>query len=141
MAVTEWLIDKSALVRLQHCVDPAFWADQLERGLVRVCSVTRLEIGYSARSGDDLQTIVTTIPVSSLTIEHFTPAIEERAIEIQHLLAERSQHRGPSSADILIAATAELNRLVVLHVDRDFETISELTGVRVERLQLTAPSQ
>ncbi|WP_291056169.1 PIN domain nuclease [Herbiconiux sp.] len=139
--MSEWLIDKSALVRLGRSADPIAWAERLERGLVRVCSATRLELGYSARSASDLKTIITTVPVSALTIEHFTPAVEERAIEIQRLLAERGLHRGPSLVDILIAATAELNRLVVLHVDPDFETISELTGVRVERLQLAAPAE
>jgi hypothetical protein len=36
--------------------------------------------------------------------------------------------------DLLIAATAELADLTVLHVDRDFELIAEFTGVNVERL-------
>jgi hypothetical protein len=30
--------------------------------------------------------------------------------------------------DLLIAATAELNRLVVLHYDRDFDTVARATG-------------
>ena len=36
--------------------------------------------------------------------------------------------------DILVAATAELADLIVLHVDKDFELIAEVTGVNVERL-------
>jgi predicted nucleic acid-binding protein len=49
--VTSWLIDKSALVRLGISPDAAQWADRIERGLVRIATVTRLEVGYSARSG------------------------------------------------------------------------------------------
>ena len=50
------------------------------------------------------------------------------------MLAERGQHRAPSIPDLLIAATAELAGRTVLHVDKDFELIAELTGQAVERL-------
>ena len=49
--MTAWLIDKSALVRLAGSPDAADWAGRIERGLVRITTVTRLEVGYSARSG------------------------------------------------------------------------------------------
>ena len=39
-----------------------------------------------------------------------------------------------SVTDLLIAACAELTRLTVLHVDKDFELIAEVTGQPVERL-------
>ena len=38
--------------------------------------------------------------------------------------------------DLLIAATAELTDLSVLHVDKDFELIASVTGQRVERLDV-----
>jgi predicted nucleic acid-binding protein len=44
-----WLIDKSALVRLGRSSNTDAWADRIERGLVRVATVTLLEVGYSAR--------------------------------------------------------------------------------------------
>ncbi len=53
--MTDWLIDKSALVRLGASPDAAGWASRIERGLVRITTVTRLEVGYSARSGADLR--------------------------------------------------------------------------------------
>jgi predicted nucleic acid-binding protein len=37
----------------------------------------------------------------------------------------------------LIAATAELAQLTVLHLDKDFELIAEVTGQPVERLIVT----
>ena len=134
--MTGWLIDKSALARLGGTPDVALWADRIERGLVGICTVTRLELGYSARSVSELREIATTIPVTALLIEYFTPAIEERAIEVQRLLAERGQHRAPSLADLLIAAAAELAKLTILHVDKDFELIAGVTGQPVERLKL-----
>ena len=69
-----------------------------------------------------------------MPIEHITPAIEARAVEIQMLLADRGQHRAPSVPDLLIAATAELARLTVLHVDKDFDLIAAITAQGVERL-------
>jgi predicted nucleic acid-binding protein len=53
--VTNWLIDKSALVRLGSSPDAATWASRIERGLIRITTVTRLEVGYSARSAADLR--------------------------------------------------------------------------------------
>lgn len=41
MAVTEWLIDTSALVRLVHSPDAEKWVDRIERGLVRITNLTR----------------------------------------------------------------------------------------------------
>jgi predicted nucleic acid-binding protein len=55
-------------------------------------------------------------------------------VEVLTLLADRGHHRGPSVPDLLIAATAELHGLTVLHVDKDFELIAEVTGQPVERL-------
>jgi len=67
-------------------------------------------------------------------LEYLTPAIEDRAIEVQALLADRGEHRAPSIPDLLIAATAELAQLTVLHLDKDFDVIAALTGQPVERL-------
>ena len=63
-------------------------------------------------------------PLSLMPVEHLTPAIEDRAFEIQMLLADRGQHRAPSIPDLLIAATAEKAALTVLAVDKDFELIA-----------------
>jgi predicted nucleic acid-binding protein len=131
-----WLIDKSALIRLAASPDAAEWAERLERGLVRITTVTRLEVGYSARSGPDLRAGLQQPPLSSMPVEYLTPAIEDRAVEILTLLADRGQHRAPSVPDLIIAATAELAGLTVLHLDKDFDVIAEITGQPVERLNV-----
>jgi len=135
--VTAWLIDKSALVRLDKAADPKEWASRIDRGLVRVSTVTRLEVGYSARSVTDHRMLLTEPPISSMPVEYLTPKIEERAVEMQLALAERGLHRAPSIPDLLIAATAELADLIVLHFDKDFDLISELTGQVTERLHVS----
>jgi len=132
--LSPWLIDKSALVRLAASPDAAEWAGRVERGLVRIATVTRLEVGYSARSGPELRAGLRQPPLSSMPVEYLTPAIENRAVEILALLADRGQHRAPSIPDLIIAATAELAGLTVLHLDKDFEVIAAVTGQPVERL-------
>ncbi len=135
--MTTWLIDKSALVRLAASPDTAEWATRIERGLVRITTVTRLEAGYSARSSTDLRAELRRPPLSSMPVEYLTPAIEDRAVEVLTLLADRGQHRGPSIPDLMIAATAELAGLTILHLDKDFEVIAAITGQPLERLTLS----
>lgn len=131
-----WLIDKSAFVRLHLSPDAADWASAIERGLVRISTVTRLEIGYSAQSAEDLHREVSAPPLDSMPIEYLTPTIEDRSVEVQLVMAERGHHRAPSIPDLLIAATAERSGLTVLHLDKDFELIAKFTGQSVERLRL-----
>jgi predicted nucleic acid-binding protein len=138
--VSGWLIDKSALVRLDQSADAEEWADRIERGLVRITTVTRLEMGFSARSGRDLRGGRQEPPVASMPVEYLTPAIETRAEQVQQLLADRGHHRAVPVPDLLIAATGELAELVVLHVDRDFELIAEITGQPTERITTRQPS-
>lgn len=136
--MTSWLLDKSAFVRLQleQVVDAEVWKTRIDRGLVRISTVTRLELGYSARTGVEGREGLRQPPVSMMPVERITPAIEDRAEEVQMLLADRGQHRAPSIPDLLIAATAEKAGLTVLAVDKDFELIAGVTGQPVETLAL-----
>lgn len=136
--MTTWLIDKSALVRLAASPDAATWATRIQRGLVRISTLTRLEIGFSARSANELRQSATRPPLASMPVEYLTPRIEDRAVAIQLALADLGQHRAPSIPDLLIAATAESAGLIVLHVDKDFELIAEVTGQPIERLAVEA---
>jgi predicted nucleic acid-binding protein len=129
-----WLIDKSALVRLIDTPDAGVWSNRIERGLVHVTGITRLEVGFSAQNGQSARRQLREPPLSAMPVQYLTPTIEDRALEVQTLLADRGQHRGPSVPDLLIAATAELTGLTVLHVDKDFDTIAALTGQNTEKL-------
>jgi predicted nucleic acid-binding protein len=55
-----------------------------------------------------------------------------RALEVQAMLAERSQHRAVPLPDLLVAACAERAGLTVLHYDADYERIAQLTGQAVQ---------
>ena len=133
-----WLIDKSALVRLAASPDAATWAARIQRGLVRITTLTRLEIGFSARSASELRQSTTRPPLASMPVEYLTVRIEDRAVAIQLALADLGQHRAPSIPDLLVAATAESAGLTVLHLDKDFELIAEVTGQPIERLTVAA---
>ncbi|MDR1450457.1 MAG: PIN domain nuclease [Propionibacteriaceae bacterium] len=130
-----WLIDKSAYARLGASPDAPEWARRIERGLVRIATVTRLEIGYSARSGAHFRSEFELPPLASMPVEYATPAVEDRALQVQGLLADHGQHRAPSIPDLLIAATAEKAGLTVLAVDKDFELIAAVTGQPIEILR------
>ena len=134
--MTTWLADKSALLRFGLSVDAAEWADRIDRGLVRIASVTRLEVGYSARSAQELRKSVEEAPLAAMPTEFLTPAMENRAVEVQMLLADSGLHRAPSIPDLLIAAIAEISGLTVVHLDKDFELIAEITGQSTERVRL-----
>lgn len=129
-----WLIDKSAFVRLGNGPDDQVWAERIDRGLIRMATLTRLELGYSARTAGDWRTELQAAPLSAMPIQYLTPAIEDRAVDVQLLLADRGQHRAPSIPDLIVAAIAELAGLVVLHYDKDFDLIAEVTGQPVEWL-------
>ncbi len=133
--MTDWLIDKSALVRLGESADAQLWAERVERGLVRITTVTRLEVGFSARSGREARLGFAGAPLAAMPVEYLTPSVEDRALEVQLLLADQGKHRGPSIPDLMIAAVGELAGLIVLHVDKDFELIADVTGQAVERLR------
>ena len=133
--MTTWLIDKSALVKLGHSPNAAQWAGRIERGLVAISTVTRLEVGFSALSADDHTRALRLPPIAAMPVEYLTPAIENRAVEVQAVLATRGQHRAPSIPDLLIASTAELTGRTVLHLDKDFDLISEVTGQPLQRLE------
>lgn len=136
MAVTNWLVDKSAYTRLLASPDSELWAERIERGLVRISTVTRLEIGYSFRTGEQARIEWASPPLVMMPVEYLTPAIEDRAVQVQMLLTDRGQHRAPAIPDLLVAATAELAGLTVLALDKDFDLIAQITGQPVEQLHL-----
>jgi predicted nucleic acid-binding protein len=125
-----YLIDKSALARMPLEPVRARLAPILEAGEAATCDVIDLEVLYSARGYDEYCQIhqrralsYTSVPITESTFH--------RALAIQMELARTGRHRVPIP-DLLIAATAEGARLTVLHYDRDYDLIAEVTGQPVE---------
>lgn len=120
------LADKSALEQRRHSDDARrFLETLLLENLLAACHVIALEVLYSARNLRDYETLrrdiaaIRWIPVSE--------PVMDRAMEVQHLLAKRGQHRTPLP-DLMIAAAAEVNGAVLLHYDSDFDRIAAATG-------------
>lgn len=128
MALTH-LVDTSVITRLRRdsvraAVEPLAAAGRLARA-----GITDLEIGYAARSAaewDDAHAALDAFASIETSTEHV-----RRALQVQRLLAARHQ-RGRKVPDLLIAAAAEANDLVVLHYDADFDRIANVTGQLVE---------
>jgi len=120
-----FLVDTSVVKRLgrsqvRQVVEPLAAAGELARA-----SISDLEVGYSARNAEEWDQLVGALdvfePVQS------TAAHQRRALQVQRLLAQRSQ-RGRKIPDLLIAAAAEELHIAVLHYDADFDLIASVTG-------------
>ncbi|MGQ4598799.1 PIN domain-containing protein [Nocardia sp. R6R-6] len=125
-----YLIDTSGLFRLLQDKFRRAWADQLTAGVIATCPIVELEFLYSARSLADR------LEKKRLLRELFgwVPMYErgyERADEVQQLMTDQGMHRSAGPVDLLIAATAEHHRLVVLCDDRDFDVIARITGQQI----------
>lgn len=79
-------VGRVAVEHLARSAEASTWASQVERGLVRVATVPRLEVGCPSRSGRNLRTAAVTPSTSPVPIEHQTPAVEDRAVEVQMML-------------------------------------------------------
>jgi hypothetical protein len=108
------------------------WESLLEREALALCAPVRLELLYSARGPADYRAL--TVDLGYLPTLPLDARAEALAARTQAALAERSQHRGPSPLDLLVAAVAEANDAVLLHYDRHFDLIARVTGQPAEWL-------
>ncbi len=128
MALTH-LVDTSVLTRLSQPAVRAVLEPLATTGSVGRAGISDLEIGYSARTAaewDSLQGALSSFPLVETEVRHV-----QRARRVQRLLASRSQ-RGRKVPDLLVAAAAEEAGLTVLHYDVDFDRISAVTGQKCE---------
>ena len=125
-----YLIDKSALARMQDPRVQVRLGPVIAAGEAATCAIIELEILYSTRNADEHARTRTRRRLAYRNIE-LTGAIFERAIEVQGLLAARGHHRLPIP-DLIIAAAAETARMTVLHYDADFDTIAAVTRQETE---------
>jgi predicted nucleic acid-binding protein len=128
MALTH-LVDTSVLTRLARPEVRSTLQPRAERGELARAGISDLEVGYSARSASEWDRLAEALCVFELvetTSEHV-----RRAKQVQRLLVAKHQ-RGRKVSDLLIAAAAELEKLIVLHYDADFDRIAAVTGQRSE---------
>ena len=120
-----FLVDTSVIKRLGSAsvrdqVEPLAAAGELARP-----TICDLEIGYSARNIEEWGAFMDAL--GAFEVVETSAAHVRRALQVQRLLAARSQ-RGRKIPDLLVAAAAEELNLEVLHYDADFDLISAVTG-------------
>lgn len=121
-----YLADKSALTRretrpeVRAVIEPLLLAGQ-----IATCGVVDLELLYSASSPSVYEMLAAAL--RALPRVPVTETALDRALEVQGLLAKRSQHRAVPLPDLIVAACAEAAGLTVLHYDADYERIAQIT--------------
>jgi len=120
-----YLADKSALARFPVPAVGARLGPLIEDGEIASCAAVDLEILYSSRNLADYEAILE--ERTSLDSAPITPAVLSTAVDLQHELARRGQHRIPIP-DLIISAAALRANLVVLHYDSDFERLAAIGG-------------
>lgn len=128
MSAALFLIDTSALARfLRADAEQYGWDQAAAAGLIATCPITELEFFFSARSAADraqgiadMRMIFGWVPVDDRAYS--------RASAVQDALTKSGQHRSAGAIDLVVAATAELQGLTLLHRDRDFDCVAAFTG-------------
>jgi predicted nucleic acid-binding protein len=116
-----FLIDTSAAARMAHPTVTEILGPLIEFGLVATTAMLDAEAFYSARSRDDY----VQVRRDRRAAFEYIPTDDEHwqtALDAQFQLAMSGRHRSVGIADLLTAAVADANGLVVIHYDSDFDT-------------------
>ena len=126
MARLRYLVDTSVFARLSKPAVAAAFAPLAAEGQVGLCPPVAFELGFSARNHADY--LALSERLGSFATVPVTEADQQRALQVQEELSARGRHRALSLVDALVAATAEVRELEILHYDADFELVADLTG-------------
>ena len=107
---------------------------RLATGAIATCAMVRLELLRTAR--DHTIFVAMRDDLDALRDVAMGDRVWRRATDVLERLAEAGplHHRRVALPDLLIAAAAELAELPVVHYDRDFELIAEVTGQPVRAI-------
>ena len=100
----------------------------LRAGRIAVCDMVRLELLESARNHGEFRDI--SAELSELPDCPIAKSEWRRALWVYEQLAAQggAHQRSVEHSDLLIAAAAEAAETPIVHYDRDFERIAEITG-------------
>ncbi|MCK9872167.1 PIN domain nuclease [Nocardiopsis dassonvillei] len=122
-----YLVDKSAYEMVKRCQEAreALHSLVAVNGAIAMCEMIALELLYSARNTRDYERLRESY--ERLPWLETDNRAMRRAIEVQHELVRKGQHRR-ALPDLVIAATAELYGATVVHYDKDYDLIADITG-------------
>jgi predicted nucleic acid-binding protein len=130
-AGTVYLADTSIYVlQGRHAAVHDRFVALLTEGRLAACQMTALEYLNNAPDPKGYEVLWGALQ-GQRWIDVTTPAMD-RALKVHRALAARSRHRRFRLPDLIIAATAELHGVTVLHYDADYDRIAEITGQPVE---------
>lgn len=127
--VVAYLADTSCMAHAGQAPVRARLDALLSTGDLVLCAPTRLELLIATPARAVAERAVDLAAYPSVPITEGTFA---RAEAVLAMLAPLGHHRAPSIADLVLAATAEIAGLVVLHYDADIDLVAEVTGQPTE---------
>jgi predicted nucleic acid-binding protein len=130
-AVASHLADTSALARLRHPPVAAVLAPLIDAGVVATCGVIEFEMGWATRSSAEFDQLRIDRDIG---YEWLSTHDEDwrRALDVQAALWRGGRMRAVSFPDLLVAAVAERERVILLHYDGDYDLIAQVTGQPVQ---------
>lgn len=125
--VARYLLDTSVWARRRQPGVAERVVPLIGVGLVATCSVLDAEALYTTRGAEEYerQRDERRAAYEFLVTDQ---EVWDRALDVQRELAARSMTRAVGMSDLLVAAVAELHRVVVLHYDADFDHVASITG-------------
>jgi predicted nucleic acid-binding protein len=126
-----YLVDTAALARRSIREGCGVLRPRIVAVRVAITTVTWLEIGDTARSRSDHDGSQRRI-LQRLQLVYDSPRSERRASEVQQALMNLEHHRAVKLPDLLIASTAAVEGLTVLHYDADVDRMATVTDQPVE---------
>lgn len=131
MAAPAYLADTSVYVlQSRHQVVRDRFVTLLTQGRLAACQMTALEYLNNAADPESYEVLWRALHAQRWV--EVTGEAMTRALEVHHSMAEHSQHRHFRLPDLIIAATAELANLTVLHYDAYYDRIAAITGQPTE---------
>jgi predicted nucleic acid-binding protein len=122
-----YLLDTSAYWRIRRDEEiRKAWSREITQGAIALTEATRYEILYSAQNGAERMEM-------AAFLDHLFPHVTFHTglwawIDgTQQLLAERSR-RGAGVIDLMVAAVAIDQNLIVLNDDKDFATVARVVS-------------
>lgn len=129
--MTQYLGDTSALSRwglepVKARLDPL-----LRRGLISICDATEYEMLFTARDHAEREQLKS-VMIPAFPWVPMGDNVFADVLDLQQRLTQHGKHRCASMVDAMLAVVAAREGLTILHYDRDFATIAEVTGQPVE---------
>jgi predicted nucleic acid-binding protein len=120
------IADKSAWSRADHPSVRSQWSAALRNGQIATCPIVNLELLYSARDADALDSWATDL--AQVRDVPITRSVTNAALRAQRDLAHLRPllHRSVTLPDLLIAAAAQDAAIGVLHYDEDYDTLASV---------------